>query len=268
MVVMPPLLRTARILVFDTETTGTNLADDRVVELGAAYFEGGRRLRLHRMLVHPGRPIPPEASKVHGIYDDHVADAPPFPEVGARLALHLSGAALNGPPPVLCGYNAVHFDAPLLNAEFERHGIAARIDPARVVDPFVFMKWHHRHLRGRKLGEACQHYGVELNNAHSAAADSQATGELLLAMVAGGCIPDDLEVCLTEQARFHAILEAEYAEWRTWLYRDRVSGELRLGAGKHVGRPPDGVDPGWFRFVLEKVEDLPPAVRETFSRYC
>jgi len=260
-------LLTACILVFDLETTGTSVTDDRVVELGAAYFQAGRRLRLHRMLVNPGMPIPPAATAVHGIGDADVANEPGFAAVGARFAQHLSGAVFDGTPPVLSGYNAAAYDAPLLNAEFARYGLDTRIDAARVVDPFVFMKWHHRALRGRKLTEACEHYGLTLNNAHTAAADARAAGELLWAMIEAGLVPVDLEACLSEQGRINAICDAEFAEWRTWLYRDRETGELRMGAGKHAGRKPSEIDPGYFQFVLDKMEDLPPAVRKEFGRY-
>lgn len=261
------LLSQAQILIVDTETTGIDPRTDRIVELGAAYFRGGERQRLHRMLVNPGIPIPPAASAVHGIGDAQVAQEPDFSVVGTRLVPHLTGAASGGPAPIIGGYNAVSYDAAILNAEFERHGIAHRIVPERVVDPMVFMKWHHRDLRGRKLTEACEYYGVSLTNAHTAAADAQATGELLYKMLAAGTMPDDLETCLAQQAQFKAQVDAEYAEWRSWLYRDRADGSLRIGAGKHVGVKPESVDPGYYRFVLEKMDDLPTAVREVFGRF-
>lgn len=265
---VPLRLSQARILVVDTETTGVDPQSDRIVELGAAYFQGGTRQRLHRMLVNPGVPIPPEASSVHGIRDEDVLGAPGFAMVGARLAQHLTGAAGDGTPPVICGYNAVSYDAPILNAEFARHGVDAHIEPDRVVDPFIFMKWHHRELRGRKLTEACECYGLSLIHAHTAAADAQAAGELLFAMLAAGTLPDTLETCLSEQAHHRDLVDAEFAEWRTWLYRDRTNGELRMGAGKYIGRRPEEVDPGYFRFVLGKMEDLPVAVRDEFAKHC
>ncbi len=261
------LLSTARILSFDTETTGINLLDDRVVELGAAYFQGGKRLRTHRMLINPGRPIPAEASAVHGIYDTDVATAPGFAEVGARFALHLSGAALDGVAPVLTGYNAAAYDTPLMNAEFARYDLPTRIDAARVIDPFVFMKWHHRNLKGRKLTEACEHYGISLQNAHSAAADAQAAGELLYALVNAGLMPDDVEACLGEQRRFFEAIEREFRQWRNWLYSDRVTGALRIGTGKNVGRPVAEVGADWYAYILRQVDDLPQAVRAEFTKF-
>ena len=142
------------------------------------------------------------------------------------------------------------------------------IDPARVVDPFVFMKWHHRNLRGRKLSDACAHYEVRLTNAHSAAADAVASGELLLRMVQAGRIPDDVEAALAAQRDFVRLIDEEMETWRHWIYRDREDGQtLRLGAGKPVGTPLDRVDAGWYRFVLETVQDLPEAARTEFARH-
>jgi DNA polymerase III epsilon subunit-like protein len=169
---------------------------------------------------------------------------------------------------VLAGYNAARFDTELVNAEFARHGIDCHIDAARVIDPFVFMKWHHRDLRGRKLADACAHYNVRLTNAHSAAADALAAAELLVGMVHAGTLPDDIESALHEQRRFAALIDEEMETWRHWIYRDREDGTtLRLGAGKPVGRPLDRVDPGWYRFILETIQDLPEETREVFKRY-
>jgi DNA polymerase-3 subunit epsilon len=265
----PQRLSDCLVLVFDTETTGVQVSSDRIVELGAVYLEHGRVQKPpYRMLVNPGVPIPPESSEVHGIRDSHVENAPTFAEVGRRFLTHLTGDARGGPPPVLAGYNAARFDTAIVNAEFARHGLDGHIDPARVVDPFVFMKWHHRNLRGRKLSDACAHYEVRLTNAHSAAADAVASGELLLRMVQAGRLPDDVEAALAAQRDFVRLIDEEMETWRHWIYRDREDGQtLRLGAGKPVGTPLDRVDAGWYRFVLETVQDLPEAARTEFARH-
>lgn len=257
-------LTEARLFVFDTETTGIDLENDRIVELGAAYFEGGARLQRRRMLVNPGRPIPPEATAVHHISDDDVKLAPPFAEVGPRFVLHLDGSALGGPAPVLSGYNAARFDAPLLNAELARIGSPVRIDPDRVVDPFFFALWHLRSLRSRKLGFVCDRFGVKLVDAHSAAADAVATGELLLAMVREGLVPDDHEEALEAQRALRDLLDLEWERWSYWLYEDRATGVLRMGAGKYCGAPVAEVDPGYFAFLVQKIDDLPAPVRDVF----
>lgn len=237
------------------------------MELGAAYFQGGQRWARRRMLVHPGRPIPPEASAVHGIHDHHVQGSPSFAEVGPRFIKHLDGSALDGTPPVLSGYNAVRYDAPLVNAELSRCGHGARVDVARVIDPFFFVAWHLRGLRSRKLSAVCAHYGIGLTDAHSAAADALATGEVLLRMVQEGLIPDDVDAALAEQAALAARVDAEWARWSYWLYEDRQDRSLRLGAGKHCGQRLGSVDPGYCRFLLENISDLPDAVRGCFAQH-
>ena len=188
-----------------------------------------------------------------------------FSEVGPRFAQHLDGSALDGTPPVLCGYNAVRFDAPLLNTELARIGNPARIDPDRVVDPFFFTLWHLRSLRSRKLGLVCERFGVKLVDAHSAAADAVATGEVLLAMVREGLIPDDHEEALEAQRAFRDLLDLEWERWSYWLYEDRVTGVLRMGAGKYCGAVVAEVDPGYFAFLVKKIDDLPEPVHELFA---
>lgn len=255
-----------RLLVFDTETTGTDPASDRIVELGACYFEGRRYAERRRNLVDPGVPIPEEASAIHGITDAHVAGKPRFEELAARFVAHLDGSAKGGARPMLSGYNARAFDVPLLNAELERAGLHARIDLDEVHDPFIFVRWHLRSLRKRNLSSACAHFGITLDQAHSAAADARATGELLFRMIERGLVPDDPGEALEEQTMLAERLAAEWEAFRYWLYRDRVDGFLRLGAGRYCGDPLDEVDLGYLSFLLEKVEDLPRGVREELER--
>ncbi len=255
-----------RLFVFDTETTGVDPASDRVVELGACYFEGRKFVEERRNLVDPGVPIPEGASAIHGITDARVAGKPRFRELAARFAAHLDGSAKDGARPILSGYNARAFDVPLLNAELERAGVDARIDVAEVHDPFVFVRWHLRDLRSRNLTSACGHFGIALEKAHSAAADARATGELLFRMIERGLVPDDPAEALEEQALLEGRLALEWEAFSYWLYRDRADGFLRLGAGRYCGEPLDDVDPGYLSFLLDKIEDLPRGVREELER--
>jgi DNA polymerase-3 subunit epsilon len=221
---------------------------------------------LRRTLVDPERPIPPEASAVHGIRDEDVRGQPVFAKVAPRLVAHLDGSESGGAPPVVCGYNAVGYDVPLLNHELARAGLDYRIDPSRVLDVILFVRWHHRGLRSRKLGDVCAHYGVRLDSAHAAWADAAATGHLLFAMVQRGVVPADVDEALAMQAGFAPRLEAEWSRWSYWLYEDRADGILRLGAGKHCGTPLEKADPRYLAFVVDTIGDLPDAVREAFSR--
>ena len=103
--------------------------------------------------------------------------------------------------PLLCGYNAISFDVPLLNAEFARCGIPHRLDPGRVLDPIVWIRWFRRHWRERTLAAATKAYGVELSSAHAADADAEATAALTIQLVRDLVIPDDVELALIEQVR-------------------------------------------------------------------
>ena len=144
----PPRAITARQLrVFDLETTGLNTEEDRIVQFGTATFRNGALLRIDDVLINPCTPIPMEASNVHGIYDSDVEDAPTFGLVGDTVAQTVSQSE----EQVLCGYNALRFDVPLLNAEFERHCYDARIDPDGVLDPLVWLSYHRRHWPSRRL---------------------------------------------------------------------------------------------------------------------
>jgi DNA polymerase III subunit epsilon len=256
----------ALFLVFDTETTGIDVTEARIVELGAAYFEHGQFLEVRRMLVNPGIPIPEESSRVHGIVDGLVADKPTFADVGSRFVAHLEGRE-RGARPHLAGYNAISYDVPVLNNELARHEIAHRLDPSLVHDPIVFIRYHLRHLRRRDLASACEELGVTLERAHSAAADAKATGEVLFRLVERGLIPDRLEAALAVQSDLRQKLEAEWDEFGYWLYRDRDEGFLRMGAGKHCGLPLEVVEPSYLDFVLAQAGDMTAAARAAFSAH-
>jgi DNA polymerase III epsilon subunit family exonuclease len=256
----------ARFLVIDTETTGVDVTQDRVVELGAVYFEAGRRGEVRRMRINPERPIPKEASEIHGIYDEHVRHKPTFAQIAARFCAHVDGSALGGAPPWLVGYNATGFDVPLINAELVRAGLAPAIDAAEVLDLMLFVRWHHRHLRSRSLTSICQHYGIPLSQAHSAAADAEATGRLLLLLCAEGLVPESIDEALIEQARLRRRLEDEWGRYSYWLYHDRRDGYLRMGAGRHCGEPLDEMEPDYLLSLLERIPDLPAPVREIFTQ--
>lgn len=252
--------------VFDTETTGVDVRHDRVVELGAVCIESGTQTAVRKMRIDPQVPIPKEASDIHGIRDEHVRGKPTFASVAPRFVEYLNGHAFASAAqvPWLCGYNATGFDGPLLNAELERVGLHDRIPVERIVDPMVYVRWHLRHLRSRSLESACSHFGIPLLNAHSALDDAVATAALLLRMIERGFIPADIRTALNDQARFAGIMQQEWDQWSYWLYRDRQSGKLRLGAGSYCGRYLGEVSADYLHSLIAKVADLPDEVRSTF----
>ncbi len=158
------------LIVFDLETTGINPRFDRIVEFGALKVHPtGRREELN-LRVHPQRPIPPEATAVHGITDADVADCPPFKAVAEQVVCFLTGADL-------AGFSLIRFDIPLLKAELARAGAELDWADVQVVDAQRIF-----HMREpRNLSAALMFYcGEEHVGAHGAAADCEATWQVLL----------------------------------------------------------------------------------------
>lgn len=159
------------IAIYDLETTGTNPSEDRVCQI-AIYLCTYDLVPIGKpmqSLVNPGIPIPEEASKVHGITDDMVKDAPTFAQLAPTLKQVFD-------PTDWATYNGIRFDNPMLLAEFERCGITIDISSKKLIDAnVVFIK-----KEPRTLAAALQFYcGEELTDAHEATADTIATFKVL-----------------------------------------------------------------------------------------
>jgi DNA polymerase III subunit epsilon len=161
------------LVFFDLETTGINIATDRIVEICLLkVFPSGERT-VHTERLNPQVPIPTEASLIHGIYDDDVKDKPTFKQAARNLAAMLEGADL-------AGFNVLKFDLPLLVEEFLRAGINFDPSSRKVVD---VQRIYHL-MEPRNLSAAYKFYcAKKLENAHSAEADTLATYEILDAQV-------------------------------------------------------------------------------------
>jgi len=164
---------TSPLAFFDIESTGINPATDRIVELAIVRINpDGEKSRLRR-LVNPQMPIPKESSDIHGITDDMVRDAPSFPEIAAEVADFLENCDLGG-------YNSNRFDVPLLVEEFLRTGVGFSLTGRRLLD---VQKIYHK-MEPRTLSAAYQFYcHKNLEDAHSATADVEATWEVLQAQI-------------------------------------------------------------------------------------
>ena len=101
------------IVFFDLETTGINIAKDRIVEISVLKVYPNGKEEQKTIRVNPGMHIPEEASAIHGIYDEDVKDAPMFKHIARELAHYIEGCDLGG-------YNSNRFDIPLLAEEFLR----------------------------------------------------------------------------------------------------------------------------------------------------
>lgn len=174
---------------FDTETTGVNVLEDRIVTASIVYLDAQDSvISEHEWLIDPGIPIPDGAAEVHGITTEHAQEygvAAPMAvwEIASTIAYFLS----NGVPVV--AYNA-SYDFSILNAECKRHlgypfsrFFRNGVIPPRIIDPMVIDKKVDRYRPGsRTLSAASDHYEVLLENAHTSAADAMASAAVLRAI--------------------------------------------------------------------------------------
>lgn len=164
---------TRPIAFFDLETTGVNVASDRIVELSILKIspDGSKEIKTKR--INPTIPIPLQSSEVHGIYDKDVANEPTFKGIAKSLADFLKNCDL-------AGYNSNKFDIPILVEEFLRAEVEFDISNRRFVD--VQNIFHQ--MEQRTLKAAYKFYcGKDIINAHSAQADIEATYEVFLAQL-------------------------------------------------------------------------------------
>jgi DNA polymerase-3 subunit epsilon len=165
---------------WDTETTGTDVHQDRIVTAAFIVRAPGRDDRVFTWLINPGVPIPPETTKVHGI-DDAKAQAEGVEPKGVldEIAGHLALALSRGMP--LVAFNQ-SFDWSILHYELLRHGLPTveeRLGAPAVtlIDPIVIDKQYDRYVKGkhqRKLRPTAERYEVKLDNWHEATADALA----------------------------------------------------------------------------------------------
>lgn len=161
------------IVFFDLETTGTDVVHDRIVEFSyiKVYPDGSEETRVQR--INPGKHIPEEASAIHGIYDKDVEGSPFFVDVAKEFAAILDGSDI-------AGFNSNRFDVPLLAEEFSRSNLNVDLHNHRFID---VQNIYHK-LERRTLSAAYRFYlGKDLEQAHSAMADTRATYQVLMAQL-------------------------------------------------------------------------------------
>lgn len=161
------------LVFFDLETTGTNINTDRIVEICylKVYPNGNEEAKTIR--INPGMHIPEESSAIHGIYDADVANCPLFKDVAKKIAADIEGCDL-------AGFNSNRFDIPVLAEEFLRAGVEVDLNKRKFVDVQVI---YHK-LEQRTLSAAYKFYcGKNLEDAHTAEADTRATYEVLKAQL-------------------------------------------------------------------------------------
>jgi DNA polymerase-3 subunit epsilon len=157
------------IAFFDLETTGTNPAKDRIVEIAVVKLHPDGRRENWVKRINPEMPIPEESSAIHRIYDADVRDAPVFKQIAHDLKQFLNQCDLGG-------YNSNKFDLPVLAEEFLRAGVTVDFRDRKLVDvQQIFFK-----MEARTLSAAYAFYcNQDLKDAHSAEADVLATVAVL-----------------------------------------------------------------------------------------
>jgi DNA polymerase-3 subunit epsilon len=155
-----------KVLAFDLETTGVSTNNDRIVQFALiGTMSDGSPVNVERLVKPPMR-IPLDASRIHGIYDEHVRDQPSFASVADELAELIDGA-------ILVGHNVRKFDYAMLKTEFLRIGRLAP-QPKAIMDTLELVR-RLRLPRPHNLGALCRQHGIRLEAAHTAAADAAAT---------------------------------------------------------------------------------------------
>jgi DNA polymerase-3 subunit epsilon len=224
---MQNLPLTRALVVFDLETTGIDVERDRIVQIAMVRVEPDGTRRTFETLVNPERPIPPEASAVHGIHDADVRDKPTFRQIRREVEEKLLEADL-------AGFNSINFDLPLLQAELKRAGSELDFQGVRHLDA---MRIFHT-MERRDLTAAYKFYcGQDLAGAHNALADTEATLAILDAQIARyEEVPGEIDAL----HRFCNPDEGRYVD-RTRKFRWSDQGQAEFTFGKYQGQALDSV---------------------------
>ena len=228
---------TKPICFFDLETTGTNIARDRIVEISILKIFPNGNKTSKTWLVNPQIPIPGEATAIHGITDAKVAGEPTFKTLSREIYQMIKDSDLGG-------YNSNRFDIPLLAEEMLRAEVD--FDMKNMVSVDVQTIFHK--MEKRTLEAAYKFYcDKELKSAHSAEADTLATYEVLLSQL--DRYPE-LENNVKKLAEFST--RNNNLDFAGFLGRDE-NGEAIFTFGKHNGKKVEDIldnEPGYFGWIL------------------
>lgn len=171
------------LFLFDLETTGKEVEDDEPVTAALVFIDPGvPSVDLH-LLADPGRDIHPEATRIHGITNEHArAHGRPLAEVLERICAELVTAISCGVPIV--GMN-LPFDFTIMDRACRRHGVTPLSDRVAQIAPVIDVGVLDNKVRPRrklwekrKLPHLCQFYGVRHGGAHDAVEDAKAAARV------------------------------------------------------------------------------------------
>lgn len=224
------------ICFFDLETTGVNISKDRIVEISILKIFPNLTQESKTWLVNPEMPIPPETTAVHGIDDAKVANEPTFKQIANLVSEMIKGCDLGG-------FNSNRFDIPLLAEELLRAGLDFDMKNTVAVDVQTI---YHK-MEKRTLSAAYKFYcDKNLEDAHSAEADTMATYEVLKAQL-------DKYPELENDTKFLSEFSSrkQFADFAGFIAYDENGKEV-FSFGKHKGKLVEKVmeeEPGYFGWI-------------------
>jgi len=225
------------IAFLDLETTGINVASDRIVEISVLKISPNGKEEWMSTRVNPGIPIPKKSTDIHGITDEDVVLSPSFKEIAKNLAVFLEGCDL-------AGYNAIKFDIPVLAEEFLRVNIDFNFRKKRYVDvQVIFHKKEQRTLSAAYLFYCKK----ELEGAHGSKADTAATYEVLKSQLDRY---SDLENDMDKLAEFSSF--GNNADFAGRIIIDENGVEI-INFGKHKGKAVEAVlaeEPSYYSWIM------------------
>src|SRR5690349_19541462 len=207
------------LAIIDLETTGVNVATDKIIEIAIVKLLPNGTTINKRKLINPQVAIPQSSSDVHGITNEMIKDAPTFKQVANEIKQFLDNCDLGG-------YNSNRFDIPMLVEEFLRAGLEFSMEGRKLID---VQKIFHS-MEQRTLAAAYKFYcNKALTNAHSAEADAMATLEILHAQVVR--YP---EIGITIESILNCIGEEDCVDFARRMIL--VDGIEIFNFGKHKGK--------------------------------
>ena len=226
------------ICFFDLETTGISITCDKIVEISILKVFPNGKEEKKTWLVNPEMSIPPQSTAIHGISNEKVANAPTFKMLAKEINSWIVDADLGG-------FNSNRFDIPILAEEMLRAGMDFDMKNRQSVDvQTIFHK-----MEQRTLTAAYKFYcDKNLENAHSAEADTIATYEVLKAQL-------DRYEALENNIKFLAQFSTrqKFADFAGFIRFDE-DGEEYFSFGKHKGKKVTEIlnkEPGYFGWLLD-----------------
>jgi len=245
------LLLNRPICFFDLETTGIQVATDRIVEISILKVWPNGNKESVTWRVNPAQPIPAQATEIHGIDDAMVAQEPNFKSLAPKVVKMIKDSDL-------AGFNSNRFDIPLLAEELLRAEVDIDLKKNLAIDvQTIFHK-----MEKRTLSAAYAFYcGKELTEAHSAEADTMATYEVLQAQLKRY---PELAKDVPSLASFSA--HKKFADFAGYIHYDDQGQEI-FAFGKYKGSKVAEVlarEPGYFGWLLNA--DFPRYTKKVLTQ--